>query len=255
MPHCNPQMSDFVAQSPPGLSGGVYVKSRDTVNAGVSAGDGCISNGARVACAYRQSWNALVVYDGDGNTLWGSAGLLDNHTYSGLPIMQIDGSIVAGDDQHLYGFNPDGSVAWVTPSPGGTPIGLVPTPNGAIVTATASQQLSQCWQGNCTLVFNIGNGGSGYTTATVVLAGGYCPGASATATITNGAITAVTAVSQGLDCDVPADVVILGDGTGASVSAVLAAAAPVNVYSGTTGTLVGSTYLYQSGSSGPYPMQ
>lgn len=252
MAHCNPQMSDFVQQMPPGINGSVYVKTSDQFNAGVSVGDGCIGNGARVACAYRQSWNALTVFDGNGNMLWGSGGLLDNHTYSGLPIMQADGSVVAGDDQHLIGFNPDGSVAWITPSPGGTPIGLVPTPNGAIVTATASQQLNQCWQGNCTLAFNITNGGSGYTTASVILAGGYCPGATATATISGGAITAVAAASQGPDCDVAPDAIVIGDGRGAAVSAVLNAAAPVIVYGAATGGVVGSTYLYQTGNSGPY---
>jgi len=179
-------MSDFVQQTPPGINSSVYVKSHDQSNYGVFTGDGCIGNGARVACAYHQSWNALVVYDGNGNTLWGSGGLLDNRTYSGLPIMQVDGSVVAGDDQHLYGFNPDGSVAWVTASPGGTPTGLVPTPNGAIVVAPTGQQLNQCWQANCTLAFTIDNDGAGYTTASVILAGGYCPGASATATVTAG---------------------------------------------------------------------
>ncbi len=251
MGHCNPQMSDFSPQTPPGVTGGVYVKSNDSSNYGVSVGDGCVSNGARVACSYRQSWNAIVVYDGDGNILWGSAGLLDSHTFSGLPIIQADGSVVAGDDQHLYGFNPDGSVAWSTVTPGGTPIGLVPTPNGAIVTATASQQLSQCWQGNCALAFNITNGGTNYTTATVILAGGYCPGASATATITNGVITGIAA-SGALSCFVAPDVLIMGDGTGASALAVLNAPSPVTVYSGFTGAVVGSSYLYQSGSSGPY---
>ncbi|HLY18919.1 MAG TPA: FG-GAP-like repeat-containing protein [Bryobacteraceae bacterium] len=245
-------MSDFVAQTPPGIDGSVYVETSDQWNSGVSVGDGCVSNGARVACVYRQSWNAVVVYDGNGDTLWGSAGLIDNHSYSGMPIMQADGSLVAGDDQHLYGFNPDGSVAWATPSPGGTPIGLVPTPNGAIVAATAGQQLSACWQGNCTLAFNINFGGAGYTTATVILAGGYCPGATATATVSGGAVTAVAASAQGAGCYIAPDVIILGDGQGASASAVLTAPSPVSVYSGVTGALLGSTYLYQTGTSGPY---
>ncbi len=252
MGHCNPQMTDFVAQMPPGTNGGVYVKSSDQSNVGVSVGDGCVSNGARVACSYRQSWNAIVVYDGNGNILWGSGALLDNHTYSGLPIMQVDGSMAVADDQHVYYFNPDGSVAWVTANPGGVPVGLVPTPNGAIVAATDPQPLTDCWQGNCTLAFNINNGGAGYTAATVILAGGYCPGASATATISGGAVTAVTAISQGADCDVAPDAIVVGDGSGASVGVVLTAAAPVTVFSGTTGAVVGSTYLYQAGNSGPY---
>ena len=69
MGHCNPQMTDFVAATPPGVNGSVYIKSSDQTNSGVSVGDGCVSNGARVVCSYRQSWNALVVYDGNGNTL------------------------------------------------------------------------------------------------------------------------------------------------------------------------------------------
>ncbi|HTT61061.1 MAG TPA: hypothetical protein VMG35_04440, partial [Bryobacteraceae bacterium] len=252
MGHCDPQMSDFVARPPIGLNGGVYVKSRDTVNSGISVGDGCSSNGSRVACSYRQSWDAIVVYDGDGNMLWGSGGLLDEHTFFTVPIIQADGSMVIADDQHLYKFNPDFSVAWVTQSPGGSPIGLLPTPNGALVSATGSLQLSECWPGNCTLVFTIGNGGSGYTTASVVLAGGYCPGASAIATVSNGAVTAVTLVSQGVSCDVAPDVIVLGDGAGAALTAALGGAGPVNIYSATTGALLASTYLYQTGNSGPY---
>jgi hypothetical protein len=252
MGHCNPQMTNFAPQTPPGINGSVYVQSSDQTNSGVSAGDGCVSNGARVVCSYRQSWNALVAYDGDGNILWGSGGLLDANTFFGLPIIQVDGSMVAADDRHVYYFNADGSVAWVTANPGGTPYSLVPTPNGAIVAATQSQQLSACWQASCTLTFNVANGGTGYNTATVVLAGGNCPGASATATISGGAITAVTATSQGWDCDVAPDVIVLGNGRGAFVTAALTSAAPVTVFNGANGAVVGSTFLYQTGNSGPY---
>ena len=255
MGHCNPQMTDYVAQQPPGISGNVYVKTSDEWNSGVSSGDGCVSNGKYVACAYKQSWNAIVVYDGNGNIIWASGALLDEHTFAGMPIIESDGSLIAGDDQHVYGFNPDGSVAWATASPGGSPIGLVPTQNGAIVAATAGQQLDECWQNNCTLGFIVNNGGTGYTTATVSLSGGYCPGASASATIVNGAITSVTTTTQGTPCQVIPDVIVMGDGVGASVSATLLGAAPVSVYSGgpsNTGALIGSTYLYQYGNSGPY---
>jgi len=252
MAHCNPQMSDFVQQTPPGTDGNVYIKSSDPWNTGVSTGDGCISNGTYAACAYKQSWNALVVYDGNGNTVWGSGDLLDNQEFAGLPIMQADGSVVAADDQHIYKFNSDGSVAWSYPTPGGVPIGLVPTPNGAIVAGTAGRTLDQCWQDNCTLSFTINNGGTGYTSATVILAGGLCPGATATATISGGAVSNIVATSQGSSCIVAPDVVIVGDGTGASATGILSAAAPVSVYSGLTGALVGSTYLYQTGDSGPY---
>jgi len=46
-----------------------------------------------VACSYRQSWDALVPYDGDGNILWDSGGLLDKHAFICVPIMQMDGSL------------------------------------------------------------------------------------------------------------------------------------------------------------------
>ncbi|HTQ54604.1 MAG TPA: FG-GAP-like repeat-containing protein [Bryobacteraceae bacterium] len=252
MAHCNAQMTDYVPMTPPGIGQSVYVRNSDTTNSGVSTGDGCVSNGTYVACAYRQSWNALVVYNGDGDMVWGSRNLLDNHNFAGMPIMQADGSVLAGDDQHLYLFNSDGSVAWSTPSPGGVPVGLVPTPNGGIFTGTAPQQLYQCWQGNCTLNFTVNNGGHGYSTASVVLAGGFCPGAVATAAISGGAVTSVTATTQGPDCVVVPDVIIQGDGTGAAVAASFTAAAPLAVYDGNTGALVGSKYLYQSGSSGAY---
>ena len=252
MGHCNPQMSDFAAQTPPGLNSGVYVKSKDTVNSGASAGDGCSSNGSRVACSYRQSWNAVVVYDGDGNTLWGSSGLLDNHTFFTVPIMQSDGSMLIGDDQHLYKINSDFSIAWSTPTPGGSPIGLLPTPNAAIVSATGSQQLVYCFQENCTLTLTIANGGTRYTEAAVVLAGGDCPGATATAAVSGGAVTGVTVTSQGYDCAVAPDVVILGDGQGAFVTASLTGPGPINVYNANTGAVLASTYLYQNGNSGPY---
>ena len=252
MAHCNPQMTDFAPQTPPGIDGNVYVKSIDSWNIGVAAGDGCISNGTYAACAYKQSWNALVVYDGNGNTVWGSRDLLDDQTFSGLPIMQADGSVVAADDQHIYKFNPDGSIAWSYPTPGGIPIGLVPTPNGAIVAGTGARTLDECWQNNCTLSFTVNNGGKGYTSATVLLGGGFCPGAAATATVNGGTVTNVVATTQGPNCVVAPDVIIIGDGIGASASGVLNAAAPLSVYNGYTGAIVGSTFLYQSGNSGPY---
>ena len=252
MGHCNPQMTDFVQQTPPGVNGSVYVASRDPWEGGVQAGDGCVANGTYAVCAYDQSWDALVAYDGNGNFIWGSGWLLDNQSYSGMPIIQSDGTVVAGDDQHIYKFNTNGTVAWSTPTPGGVPIGLVPTPNGAIVVGTAGRQVTQCWEDNCTLSFNVNAGGSGYTSASVILSGGYCQGAAATATVSNGAVTSVTATSQGPDCDTAPGVIISGNGHGAQVSAVLSAAAPVAVYSGTTGALVGSQFLYQSGTSGPY---
>ena len=104
---------------------------------------------------------------------------------------------------------------------------------------------------NCTLAFTVNNGGSGYTTASVILAGGYCPGATATADFRRRRYVRHRNYARGR-LRRGAGVIIWGDGRGAEASAVLAAAAPVAVYSGTTGALVGSTFLYQNGVSGPY---
>ena len=252
MAHCNAQMSDFVPLTPPGLNGNVYVEAIDNAEAGVWGGLGCVSNGANVACSFRQSINALVYYGANGFVLWTSGDLLDDQTSKGAPIIQADGSVVIGDDQHIYAFNGDGTVAWSTPSPGGDPISLNTTPNGAIVSATAVKSIDPCPQNNCSLAFTITNQGSGYTAATVILSGGECPGAAASATISGGVVTAIKATTAGSPCIVAPDAIIQGDGTGAAASAGLVTSAPLAVYSGTTGALVGSMYLYQSGTSGPY---
>jgi hypothetical protein len=252
MAHCNSQMSDFVPLTPPGLNGNVYVEAIDNAEAGVWSGLGCVSNGTNAACSFRQSINALVYYGANGSLLWTSGDLLDDQTSKSAPIIQADGSVVIGDDQHIYKFNGDGTVAWSTPSPGGDPISLNTTPNGAIVSATAAKDIEPCSQNNCSLMFAITNQGSGYTTATVILSGGDCRGAAASATISGGAVTAIMATTAGSPCIIAPDVIIQGDGTGAAASANLETSAPLTVYSGTTGALVGSMFLYQSGTSGAY---
>lgn len=73
--------------------------------------------------------------------------------------------------------------------------------------------------------YDIGAGGSGYTTATVTLSGGGGSGASATATITDGAISAITVASAGYGYTSAPTVTISGDGTGATATATVAATA------------------------------
>lgn len=252
MAHCNNQMSDFVPRTPPGLTSGVYVKSRDTVRYGVGPGLGCVSNGANVACSYKESPDALVYYDATGNVLWTSGALLDSSTYSSAPIIQADGSVVIGDDQHIFKFNSDGSIAWSTPSAGGSPVSLITTPNGAIVAVTHLVGVNSCPQNNCILQVQVDNAGKNYTTASVTFTGGDCVGAIASPTISSGQITAITVTTQPSTCLVPPDVIIQGDGSGAVANTQLGTPTPVAVYDGVTGALVGSTFLYAGGTSGPY---
>lgn len=252
MAHCNNQMTDFEPLTPIGLTGPVYVMNRDTSANGARLGLACTTNGTNFACSYRQYPAALVYYDADGHTLWNSGFLLDANIDFAAPLVQADGSVVIGDDLNIFKFNSNGTVAWSTPSPGGQPVSLITTPNGAIVSATDQVSVSVCWQNNCQLQFGLANNGSGYTTASVLLSGGDCPGAAATATVSNGMVTGLTLVTQGPSCIVPPDIVIQGDGVGAVAISQLIASTPVAVYNGTTGALVGSMYLYASGNSGPY---
>jgi hypothetical protein len=67
------------------------------------------------------------------------------------------------------------------------------------------------------------NGGSGYTTATLMFVGGNGSGATATATITSGVITAITLTNPGVNYTFPPTVIITGDGSGADIVATLAA--------------------------------
>jgi hypothetical protein len=252
MAHCNNQMTDFTPVTPPGIHAGISVVNRDASRLGIGAALGCASNGTNVACAYREFPDAVVYYDADGDVLWTSGTLLDENTYRNTPIIQTDGSVVIGDDLHLIKFNQDGSVAWSTPTPEGSPISQVTTPNGAIFTATHPVAVDTCAQNSCSLLVKVNNPGSQYTSATVALTGGDCPGAAASATVSGGQVTAVTINQQGANCFVAPDVIISGDGSGAQANAQLLAPAPLAVYNGTSGALIGSLFLYNSGTSGAY---
>ena len=252
MAHCNNQMTDFSPVTPPGINSGIAISARDTARLGLTGALGCVTNGANLACAYRESPDALVYYDASGNVLWTSGKLLDGNTYKNTPIIQADGSVVVGDNLNTIKFNRDGSVAWSTPTVGGSPISQVTTPNGAIFTATHPVAVNTCPQNTCNLLTTLNNPGSGYTTAAVTLTGGDCPGTSATATVSGAQVTAVNITAQGSNCIIAPDIIITGDGAGAQANAQLVAPAPVTVYNGATGALVGSMYLYASGVSGPY---
>ena len=252
MAHCNNQMTDFSPVTPPGIGAGVSIVARDTKRLGVAGALGCVSNGTNMACAYRESPDALVYYDANGNVLWTSGNLLDDNTYRNTPIIQADGSVVIGDDLNTIKFNKNGSVAWSTPTLGGSPISQVTTPNGALFTATHPVGVNTCPQNNCNILVTVNNPGNQYTTAAVTLAGGDCPGAAARATVSGGQVTAVTITKQASHCLIAPDVMITGDGIDAQANAQLVAPAPVTSYNSTTGALAGTMFLYASGTSGPY---
>jgi hypothetical protein len=252
MAHCNNQMTDFSPVTPPGIGAGISVIARDTQRLGVAGALGCVSNGTNMACAYRESPDALVYYDANGNVLWTSGNLLDDNTYRNTPIIQADGSVVIGDDLNTIKFNQDGSVAWKTPTLGGSPISQVTTPNGALFIATHPVGVNACPQDNCDLLVTVNNPGNRYTRAAVTLSGGDCPGAAARATVSGGQVTAIALTKQGSNCLIAPDVIVTGDGIDAQATAQLVALAPVAAYNSTTGALAGTMFLYASGTSGPY---
>ena len=252
MAHCNNQMTDFSPVTPPGIGAGITIVNRDLARLGVTGALGCVSNGSNVVCAYRESPDAVVYYDGSGNVLWTSGNLLDGNTYKNTPIIQADGSVVIGDDLHTFKFNKDGSIAWSTANPEGSPISQVTTPNGAIFTATHPVAVDTCSQNSCSLLVTVNNPGSQYTAASVTLSGGDCRGATASATVSGGQVTAVTINKQGSNCYIAPDVIITGDGMNAQANAQLVTPAPVALYNGLTGALAGSLFLYSSGTSGNY---
>lgn len=245
-------MTDFVPLTPPGTNGSVYVKAHDIFSSGVGPGLGCVSNGKSVACSYQQSSNAVIDYDADGNVLWTSGSRLDSNAFGSAPLIQADGSVVIGDDHNLYKFSNTGAVVWSTPSPGGGPVSLVTTPNGAIVSVTHHARAGRCSQNNCQLTTTINNPGSGYRTASVIFGGGNCPGATATPAISDGQITAITITYQPPVCIVPPDIVIAGDGSNAVATAQLRTPTPIIVHDGNSGAMVSSVYLYSSGTGSPY---
>lgn len=101
------------------------------------------------------------------------------------------------------------SVVFTAPGTGYTATPTVSITSGegataeAVLTATGVQYV------------NVGNGGSGYTSATVSFVADHGAGAVATATISGGSITGINVTSAGSGYTVPPTVVITGNGSGA----------------------------------------
>ncbi|MGH7994723.1 MAG: beta strand repeat-containing protein [Opitutaceae bacterium] len=107
------------------------------------------------------------------------------------------GQISPGDTVHLMDA--------ITPIGSGASINVL-AGSGARATATIS--------GGVVVGINLTTGGSGYTTATVVLSGGGGSGAIATATVSAGQLTGITVSNGGTDYSSAPKVTILGPITG-----------------------------------------
>ena len=141
MAHCDVRMSDLANLPAPGANVGVVW--RREADRGSLSGLGCSSNGTVVACTLiGTGGDNLVVYDYDGNRLWGSGSVLNETTPTSAPIVAVDGSVIVADDLHVVRFDPQGTVVWNTPTPGGNPISPVLTDNGHVVLASFAGPIS-----------------------------------------------------------------------------------------------------------------
>ena len=142
MAHCDVWMSDNPHMLVP-TDWDTQILWHDTIPAGSNLGLGCSSNGTLAACTYQDTTgDNLVVYDASGNRLWTSGDHLGDWTWTSAAMIDDSGGVIAVDSEHLVRFNPDGTIKWKTPTPGGVPISPVITYNGVVVLATQSGPLS-----------------------------------------------------------------------------------------------------------------
>lgn len=142
MAHCDVWMSDNPNMLVP-TSPDTQILWHDTIPAGSNRGLGCSSNGTLAACTYQDTTgDTLVVYDATGNRIWTSGDHLGDYTWTSAAMIDDSGGIIAVDSENLVRFNPDGTVKWKTPTPGGVPISPVITYSGVVVVATQSGPLS-----------------------------------------------------------------------------------------------------------------
>jgi hypothetical protein len=278
MAHCDDQMADFtglmnnpanawlgtILSGPPSMA-------QNQGGPGVGSGLGCVSNGTYAACSYKvpfpQTLPALVAYTYSGLSWSDSNLLLDGNTWGSAPIIDAAGNVVIGDDRHIVKFSNTGIPLWTVHSPGGGPVSLVTTPNGAIFSATR-QWLNVCEKNSnavdCTLTANIatGAGGTGYSVGDVVQFAdiAYCPYVTGTvSSVLNGAITGLS-LNQGIPCIVAPTISGIAGGAGARITLLLEVPAPVAVYAENLlgdGFLVSGQgyYLSQSGTPSSSPAE
>lgn len=143
MAHCDSKMTDLGGEHVP-RGPGVVLLARDSAPDGSGKGLGCSSNGAVVACSYKNldDVDAVVVYNASGSRLWASGTHLSGSSHFSAPLVSASGDVVAADDRTLARFTPSGGVAWSVSTAGGTPISPVIGPFDTILLATAGGPLS-----------------------------------------------------------------------------------------------------------------
>lgn len=134
MAHCDPAMTDL---NPTPAPAQVSMRWRDLAPGGSNFGLGCVSNGARIACSYQDTTDAVVVYDTAGNRLWTSGTTLSGSAWTSAPSISSGGDVIAADSAAVVRFRADGSIRWRTTITGGPPISPVLSPKGdALLIAT-----------------------------------------------------------------------------------------------------------------------
>ncbi len=163
MAHCDSRSSDWAGlPAPPAGSGIIWhdpVVNEAGEPIGSSRGLGCVANGSIAVCTFGRLpldfpitpcelvSNTLVVYGYADYTglpyrMWGSGNILNCAAFSAVPLVMASGSVVAADNERIVRFNPDGTVLWNTPTPGGRPISIVLSDSGVIVMGTAAGPVS-----------------------------------------------------------------------------------------------------------------
>lgn len=138
MAHCDVRMSDNVGIPPP-VGDNIRVIWHQNLlpgeKAGSGGGIGCAGNGTVVACSFRGRRDNVISYDYNGRRLWTTGELLDFTARASVPMVAMDGGVVAADQYRIIRFSPRGDVLWDTPTTGGTPISPVITESGVIILA------------------------------------------------------------------------------------------------------------------------
>lgn len=140
--HCDQALSGNAQEPAP--AGPVAPLWHDTSVAGSLAGLGCSSNTSLVACSFASTPSqptSLRAYSPGGAVLWSST-LLNTHAATSAPMVSPAGGVIAADSVQLVSYNQDGSLAWSTNTPGGTPWSPVITDQGVIVLATTGGPIS-----------------------------------------------------------------------------------------------------------------
>jgi outer membrane protein assembly factor BamB len=78
----------------------------------------------------------LVVYGYDGDVKWDAGSLLDASAWASVPIVFLDGSVIAADSKRIVRFGAGGHLLWITAVPGGIPISPVTNWWGTIFIGT-----------------------------------------------------------------------------------------------------------------------